>query len=146
MAGLEHPPADYVARADNITLRDGARRFEIGNYNLPAVHALAASLDILERVGPAAISDHVLSLGDRLLARLASADIEVVGPRSRNARSHIYTLTLRDPAWLDYLNRHNVRISPERDGIRVSFALFNTEGDVDRLCDLLRSSALRVTS
>jgi selenocysteine lyase/cysteine desulfurase len=29
-------------------------------------------------------------------------------------------------------------VSPERDGIRVSFGLFNTVEDVDRLAEILR--------
>ena len=43
LAGLAHPPADLVARADNMQLKAGAQRFEIGNYNLPDIHALGRS-------------------------------------------------------------------------------------------------------
>jgi selenocysteine lyase/cysteine desulfurase len=49
------------------------------------------------------------------------------------ARTHILVLDLPVAARLRYLESENVRVSPERGGIRVSFAMFNTPGDVDRL-------------
>ncbi|MGE3997374.1 MAG: aminotransferase, partial [Variibacter sp.] len=39
--------------------------------------------------------------------------------------------------WTEYLASENVRVSPERDGIRVSFGFFNTIEDVDRLAAII---------
>jgi selenocysteine lyase/cysteine desulfurase len=139
MSSLAHPPADYIARHDNMDLRADAGRFEIGNFNLPDIHALAASLALIERIGVARIEAHLYDLGDRLIGHCDDLGIRLVGPRLRADRApHIYVLDLPGEGWADYLAGEQVRVSPERGGIRVSFALFNTEADVDRFSAILR--------
>ena len=90
------------------------------------------------KIGIVAIYEHVLGLGDHLIDHLDKLGIRLVGPRSRAHRSHIYVLDLPDEGWLEYFTSQNVRVSPERDGIRVSFGFFNTTDDVDRLAELIR--------
>lgn len=139
MSSLAHPPADYIARHDNMALREGAGRFEIGNFNLPDIHALSASLDLIESVGVTNIEAHAYDLGDRLIERMDELGVRLVGPRARQARSpHIYVLDLPGDGWAEYFSSQQVRISPERDGIRVSFGLFNTSEDVDQFADIVR--------
>jgi cysteine desulfurase / selenocysteine lyase len=137
LAGLANPPSDLIARADNMELKADAQRFEIGNYNLPDIHALGAALDLIELAGLANITRHVLDLGDRLLGHLDKIGIGVVGPRARSQRSHILVLDLPVESWLRYLESENVRVSPERGGIRVSFGMFNTTEEVDRLAGII---------
>jgi cysteine desulfurase/selenocysteine lyase len=138
MSSLANPPGDYIARADNMALKHGAGRFEIGNLNLPDIHALDASLDFIEGIGLDAIEAHMYDLGDRLIEHLDEQRIRLVGPRARADRApHIYVLDLPAETWLDYFASQQVRISPERDGIRVSFGLFNTFEDVDRFAAIV---------
>lgn len=138
MSSLAYPPGDYIARADNMATKADAGRFEIGNLNLPDIHALDASLTLIESVGLSAIEAHLYDLGDRLIERIDDLGIRLVGPRARADRSpHIYVLDLPAEEWADYLASRQVRVSPERDGIRVSFGLFNTAEDVDRFAQLL---------
>ena len=138
MSSLAHPPSDYIARADNMTPKADAGRFEIGNLNLPDIHALDASLTLIERIGLSAIEAHLYDLGDRLIERMDDLGIRLVGPRGRADRSpHIYVLDLPADDWAGYLASRNVRVSPERDGIRISFGLFNVAEDVDRLARIL---------
>ncbi|WP_426407859.1 aminotransferase class V-fold PLP-dependent enzyme [Bradyrhizobium ganzhouense] len=141
MSSLAHPPGDYIARADNMTPKAGAGRFEIGNLNLPDIHALDASLTLIESVGLSAIEAHLYDLGDRLIERIDDLGIRLVGPRNRADRSpHIYVLDLPADECADYLASRQVRVSPERDGIRISFGLFNTAEDVDRFAGILAES------
>jgi D-amino-acid dehydrogenase len=91
MSSLAHPPGDYVARADNMTLKPDAGRFEIGNLNLPDIHALDASLTLIESIGVSAIEAHLYDLGDRLIERIDELGIRLVGPRDRVDRSPIST-------------------------------------------------------
>jgi selenocysteine lyase/cysteine desulfurase len=55
VSSLAKPPDDLIACADNMALRADAGRFELGNVNIPDIHALAASLTLIERIGIAAI-------------------------------------------------------------------------------------------
>jgi cysteine desulfurase / selenocysteine lyase len=137
MAGLANPPADLIARPNNLQLRADAGRFEIGNFSLANIHGLAASLTLIESSGVGAINRHVLDLGDHLIRGLDRVGIGLVGPRVRSHRSHIYVLDVPTDEWLQYFADNNVRASPERDGVRISFGLFNSVEDVARLMDLI---------
>ena len=61
----------------------------------------------------------------------------LIGPRTRTHRSHIYVLDLPAEEWLQYFADQKVRVSPERDGIRVSFGLFNSMEDVEQLAKII---------
>lgn len=138
MASLANPPADYIARSDELALRKDAGRFELGNLNLADLHALNASIDLISRVGVGNIEQHVLTLGDRLIEHMDTQGIRLVGPRTRENRSHIYVLDLPVAEWSEYFAQNQVRVSPERDGIRISFAMFNTIEEVDQLAEIIR--------
>ncbi|WP_232666509.1 aminotransferase class V-fold PLP-dependent enzyme [Pseudonocardia sp. TRM90224] len=132
-AGVANTSDDLVAGPDAVVLRPDAHRFEIGNYNLPAIHALGGALDLLGSIGLPAIAEHLLDLGDRLIGHLDRLGIGLLGPRERDRRSHIHVLDLPDAGWPPYLAASGVRLSPVRDGLRVSFGIYNTAEDVDRL-------------
>ncbi|MGE8613485.1 MAG: aminotransferase class V-fold PLP-dependent enzyme [Achromobacter veterisilvae] len=136
-AGLARPPADLIADPDDLALREDAGRFEIGNYNLADIHALDAALDLIDGVGIANIERHVLALGDRLIERMDALGVGLAGPRERARRAHIYVLDLPPEQWVGYLAQQGVRVSPERDGVRVSFGVFNTPDDVDRVAGII---------
>jgi cysteine desulfurase / selenocysteine lyase len=85
------------------------------------------------------IARHALDLGDRLIAHLESLDIRLLGPREPDQRSHILVLDLPAAAWLDYFAGRGVRVSQQRGGIRVSFAMFNTAAEVDQLAQIIRA-------
>ncbi|MCQ8192704.1 aminotransferase class V-fold PLP-dependent enzyme [Streptomyces rugosispiralis] len=136
-AGVANARTDLVAGPEAVELRPNAHRFEIGNFNLPAIHALGGALDLIESVGMPAIAGHLLSLGDRLIEHLDRLGIDLVGPRERERRSHIYVLALTDAAWPLYLTEAGVRLSPVRGGLRVSFGVYNNAADVDRLAEIL---------
>jgi selenocysteine lyase/cysteine desulfurase len=121
-----------------MTTRGDASRFETGNVNLPDIQALNAAIDLIEKVGVENVEKHVQALGDRLIDHLDQLGIPLVGPRARNCRAHIYVLGLPAAEWAEYFAQNQVRVSPERDGIRVSFGMFNTIEDVDRLAQLIR--------
>ncbi|MFB6449903.1 aminotransferase class V-fold PLP-dependent enzyme [Bradyrhizobium tunisiense] len=143
-AGLAEVPADLIARPDKLELAASARRFELGNFNLPAIHALGASLDMIEALGVQNIQNHCLDLGDHLIAGLDALDIRLVGPRERRHRApHIYVIALPAAEWLGHFEENGIRVSPERDGIRVSFGMFNDFADVDRLIDVIRRRGVK---
>lgn len=140
MSSMARPPDDYIARPDDMSLRTDAGRFEIGNYNLPDICALDSALDLLERTDITHVEQHALELGDRLIAGLSKLNIKLVGPINRSERAHIYVLDMPVTKWLDYFSSNQVRVSPERGGVRISFGIFNTQKDVDRLLALIRKN------
>lgn len=138
-ASLARPPADLIANPADLAPAPGAARFELGNFNLPGIHALDKALDLIEGIGIMNVHAHMQMLGDRLIEHLDRFGIGLVGPRTRAQRAHIYVLDLPAEPWLAYFAQHNVRVSPERDGIRISFGIFNTREDIDRLAGLIYS-------
>ena len=146
MSSMANPPADFIARPDDMATRKDAARFETGNLNLPDIQALNAAIDLISRVGVKNVEKHVQSLGDRLIEHLDEQGIALVGPRERGGRAHIYVLDLPAAEWSEYFSRNQVRVSPERDGIRVSFAMFNTLDDVDQLADIMRRHGAEAAS
>ncbi|MDR5756075.1 aminotransferase class V-fold PLP-dependent enzyme [Caballeronia sp. LZ035] len=146
MSSMLNPPADYIARPDDMAVRKDALRFEFGNINLPDLHALDAAIKLIESVGVANIQKHVSELGDQLISQLDELDVAVVGPRDRGQRNHIYVLDLPVQQWADYFARNDVRVSPERGGIRISLAMFNTPDDIRRLVDVIRKGLRETTA
>jgi cysteine desulfurase / selenocysteine lyase len=145
-AGLANPPSNFIAKPDDLVPRSDAGRFELGNYNLPDLHALAASIDLLTGIQIKNVEEHVLSLGDYLIDKLDALGIGLVGPRERLHRAHIYVLDLPADIWIEYFTSANVRVSPERDGMRISFGVFNTFEDVDKVIEVIerRSGRTRI--
>jgi selenocysteine lyase/cysteine desulfurase len=39
--------------------------------------------------------------------------------------------------WVEFLARNQVRVSPERGGVRISFGMFNTVADVERVVAII---------
>lgn len=137
-AGLANPPSNFIAKPDDLTLRKDAGRFEFGNYNLPDLNALSASIDFLTNIQIKNVESHVLALGDYLLEKLDTLNIKLVGPREPQNRAHIYVLDLPADSWAEYFANANVRITPERDGIRISFGVFNTFEDIDQVVEVIK--------
>ena len=143
-ASLADIPGDLIACPDRMAPSPTARRFELGNFNLPAVHALGASLDMIEQIGVEKIQSHCFDLGDHLIACLDELGVSLVGPRDRKHRApHIYVIGLPASEWIGHFEEHGVRVSPERDGVRVSLGMFNTADDIDRLIEIIRKRGQR---
>jgi selenocysteine lyase/cysteine desulfurase len=139
-ASLAEPPLDFIARPDNMALPATASRFELGNFNLPAIQGLSAAIDLINSLGIKNIQNHCFDLGDYLIDQLDKLSVGLVGPRDRKHRApHIYVVALPAADWLEYFIQNGIRVSPERDGIRVSLGMFNTAADIDRLIDAIRA-------
>ncbi len=148
---VELPPERYSEMDGlEVTMRQDARRFEVGAVDYASCYAVDASLSLLTDVGAAAIEDHVLALAGRLRAGLAELGLPVpvraVGPEA----SHIVTAGLlgngghgsaADPL-LAHLSAHlaeNGVIHTIRRGmLRFAFHLYNSDDDVDRVLALAR--------
>ena len=126
----------FVAKPD-APLRDDACRFEIGNLNYSAIHALAAALDLILDVGITTIEEHVLGLGEDLTGKLAQRGIPRLGPPERERRSSICAFAFRGEGWVEHFARNRIVVSGRRGAIRVSLGFYNTHEEVDAFIDVV---------
>jgi cysteine desulfurase/selenocysteine lyase len=126
--GLGHEAA---GPDDGWRLRDGAGRYEVGNYNYVALAALQASLALLLRIGPAAVERRSVGAAEHLRWVLERLDIPLLAVPPGH-RSHILSIAERqeeghdrsEVAWINRLSHaltqdgivHSVR----RGAVRLS--------------------------
>lgn len=137
---------EEVMGARNFKMAEGARRFEIGNFNYAGAFALDASLSLLQEVGTSAIQEHVLSLSRKLVSGLQERrfPVEVT---DESDLSHIVCVGQWEPGqysaapWVrrlaDRLEAERVRASVRRGTLRFSLHLWNTMSEVDRILEIL---------
>ncbi|MFD5700050.1 aminotransferase class V-fold PLP-dependent enzyme [Streptomyces lasiicapitis] len=115
-------------------LARSARRFD----ESPSLFAYAGarhSLAVIEELGVAAIRAHDLALADRFRAGLATLGHEPV-PSPGSPIVSVPGLGVRQPE----LSAAGIEVSDRAGNLRAAFHLYNTESDVDRLLEGLRSS------
>jgi len=127
---------------------DEARVYEIGGTgNYPGAVGLAASVKMLNEIGPANIGRRVHELTDELIAGLTRIGVKIATPLDRRNRSGIVTFDLgsveRNVALMEHLLDHKVMISVRYTagigGVRVACHFFNSSDDVARLLELTGS-------
>ena len=123
----------------DLTWRDDARRFEVITLPYQDIAGFAASLELLEELGHAAVERHVEALADRIVERArASRSLRLVTPADRARRAGI--VSLRPPDAADASRRltsAHVSHSLREGMIRLSPHCYNTLEEVDRAMDVL---------
>lgn len=119
-----------------------ARRFETGGTaNYPGAVGLAASLNLIHRLGQQPIAEHIFSLTEQLLAGLDQLPVTVVTPRERENRSGIVTFSSGSASEnVNLMNRLlekrilvSVRYTSNVGGVRVSCHFYNSAEDIETL-------------
>ena len=135
---------------DDFCLMPDARRFDLGNYNFPAAAGVDASLALLERIGTRAIEAHVSRLARRLASGLDQLGFKVAGNASGAQLAGIVSIgrhgagghdSSDDPhtqKLAEQLKRSGARFSVRQGMVRLSFHLYNDDGDVDHVLDVAR--------
>lgn len=119
-------------------LVDDARRFEIGNYNHPGIVGFSAGLDVLLKIGTDVIEKHVLELGRQLIEGLTSRGVPVLGSLNDAERSGIVSFSVPElERAIERFEANGVRIASRRGYARVSFHVYNSGDDVDRVLHVL---------
>jgi selenocysteine lyase/cysteine desulfurase len=107
-----------------------------GHINYPGLCALEATLGYLEALGWDEIFGRTAQLCRRLLDGLAARGIEVVTPRDQMAG--IVSFRARDAeALVARLHAKNVRVEARESLVRVSPFFYNTDGEIDRFCEIV---------
>jgi selenocysteine lyase/cysteine desulfurase len=130
-------------------LMPAARRFDIGNYNYAAVHAVEPSLDLLLAVGSREIDSYVSGLTAHFAHGLEEAGIPAFSGVPGSTLSHIVTAgiydqdvheTASDPATeslATFLRKNRVVCCVRRGMIRFSLHMYNNRADLDTVLQLI---------
>lgn len=107
-----------------------------GHINYPGLCALDATLAYLDGLGWDNIFARTAHLRDRLVDGLAACGMEVATPKDQMAA--IVSFRVRDPeALVARLHAKGVRVEAREGLVRVSPFFYNTEGEIDRFCEIL---------
>ena len=138
-----------ITPVQNYRYVERARRFETGGTaNYPGAVGLAASLKLIQELGPERIEAHIRGLTDSLLRGLDKLGIEVVTPRAVQNRSGIITFSVgtaeQNVALMTRLQERKILVSVRYTsgvgGIRVSCHFYNSQEDVERLLNAVGES------
>ena len=152
---IQDPPGgwgEYFQSPTTTPVKDysfvkSARRFETGGTaNYPGAVGLAASLRMIQELGPDRIAQHVYQLTDQLFAGLDRLPVDVITPRARANRSGIVTFSVgsaeENVKLMQRLQEKkilvSVRYTSNVGGIRVSCHFYNSAEDVDYLLSELK--------
>jgi kynureninase len=118
-----------------------ARRLEHGTPPAPVMFVAQGGLDIINEVGPARIRERQGELTDHVIARADELDLPVRTPRDRHARGGVVNVGVGPQAETicHALLDRDVCTDYRGDGLRISPHFFNTEADVDRCFEELRT-------
>jgi selenocysteine lyase/cysteine desulfurase len=118
-----------------------ARRFEHGTPPAPVYFLAQGGLDIIAEVTPERIRQRQGELTDHLIARADELGLPVRTPRDRNARGGVVNVGVGPEAGMicHALLERNVCTDHRGDGLRISPHFFNTEDEIDRCFEELRS-------
>jgi selenocysteine lyase/cysteine desulfurase len=152
--GPRPPITGWYAEFEDLTLPPGqvgyatdASRFMGATFDPSALYRFNAVQRMLRDNGlnTLGISRHVASLQERLLDslhRTPLGEAELLNPVDRDNGAHARFLAFRDSraeAWQAALQARNCVTDLRGDVIRIGFALYHDETDVERLSELLRS-------
>ncbi|AXJ01105.1 Selenocysteine lyase/Cysteine desulfurase [Cyclonatronum proteinivorum] len=128
-------------------LNAGMSRFEPGTFNLPAIHGLHKSLELLTETGPENIRRHVLALGAALHTQLEDTPLKRYGPAEETKRSAIITFRLpehTDTAMFGKRLAEKGLIGSVRNGLlRFSPYFYNTQAEVSKAADIIKDVLLQ---
>jgi selenocysteine lyase/cysteine desulfurase len=148
--GVDLGDAHEAALGDlSFKLADGARRFDLGNYNFAATAAVNASMQQLLELGTQRIERHVTSLAHALAQGYVDMGVPVAGGKPGPHLAGIVTIgnmtanhygsdDARFNGLYKYLGENNVKLSIRRGLLRFSLHAYNNLDDVERVLELSR--------
>lgn len=118
-----------------------ARRFECGSSNMLGIHALSASLSLIEEVGINVIEAEIRKKTDYLMVNLErDSRISLLTPRDASRRAGILTFTIdgSDMAKLHWkLMENNIICAHRMGGIRFSPHFYTSQEKIDKALEIL---------
>jgi cysteine desulfurase/selenocysteine lyase len=131
---------DFTRLLDyDLTWREDARKFEFITLPFQDFAGMNASLELLHELGPAAVSAHIVGLGDHVVEWVEGRDDQTLfTPADRSRRGGIVSVRPRDPqATSVRLRAAGVMHSLREGAIRLSPHAYNTIDEVDRALEVI---------
>jgi selenocysteine lyase/cysteine desulfurase len=130
---------------ENLRLSPGARRWDSPETaSFTNLAALDASLDLLVKVGPAAIAEHNDALMNEIIERLPRDRCVLASPAERELRGPYVCVSARKPEknreLLEKLREAQIFVSLRENSLRISAHLYNTSEHIGRLLKVLSTS------
>ncbi len=124
-------------------LKPSAQRWEGGSFNMPGLHALGGSLELLTEIGPARVSGRILERAGAVRELARRAGWRVVGSQKAEDVSAIVALEregVEPAAFVRRARERGIVVAARRGRVRVSPHLYNSDDDLGRLAEALRTS------
>jgi len=121
-----------------------ARRFECGSPNMLGVHALEASLSLLEETGATAIAAAIETAVARLVELIDEAGFELLSPRIPERRAGIVTFRVPgvdQQALYQRLMKQGLMCASRGGGLRFSPHFYTPEDHLPRAIALTKAAA-----
>ncbi len=122
-------------------LRDDARRFDGGSYNIAGVWGLGASIEWMLKIGIDKIWDRVRMLTDRLVRGVREKGYRVVSSREPGEESGIVAFVSDQHDHTRIVNHllqeYRTVVASRLGRLRVSPHFYNTEEEIDQLIEHL---------
>ena len=129
----------FAYNPQHFELSPTARRFESGSPSVPNVYGALPGFQMLQEIGMEQVASHVEKLTQALLNRtrelgiLTKTPVESTGP--------LVVLQCSDSTQLlQALAQNGIIASNRFDGLRISFHVYNTLGDVDAVAEVLKKN------
>jgi cysteine desulfurase/selenocysteine lyase len=149
--GVDLGDAHEAAMGDlSFKLAEGARRFDLGNYNFAATAAVDASMKQLLELGTQQIEKHVTQLSHALAQGYLDMGVPVAGGKpgphlggivtiGNMSANHYGTNDERFNGLYQHLGDNQVKLSIRRGMLRFSLHAYNNRDDVNRVLALSKA-------
>lgn len=119
-----------------LELSASARRFEAGTPPIPNLYGAASGVKLLQSIGMSKVAEQIAGLAKALLAGALERGIQ--SKTGRDTVGPLVVLKCKDSeALVAKLAAEQVVVSNRQDGLRISFHVYNTMDDVERVLGVL---------
>lgn len=124
-----------------------ARRFECGSPNMLGIHALEASLSLIEEAGTAEIAASIETRVAQLVRLIDQAGFELLSPRAADQRAGIVTFRVPEvdqQTLYQNLMHRGLMCASRGGGLRFSPHFYTPENQLERAIELTKQTAVRL--
>jgi len=123
----------------HLDLSPTARRFESGSPSVPNVYAAVPGFQLLQEIGMENVAEHIKRLAQSLLSCVCDLGIRAKTPA--DSAGPLIVLQCKDSdLMVQKLAESDIVASNRHDGLRISFHVYNTMGDVQAVVEVLRKN------